>query len=71
MNVDDLPVLQATQPVARCGVCGAQMYLYEPCQSGRQASCPVNGPEWRKLEHEQSLKEHQAKCSSLTAGPET
>lgn len=56
---DDLPVLEAIKPIAKCGFCGNDIYPDGGCQiaSGMKPDCcPLNGDEWHSMQRARAMQ---------------
>lgn len=56
---NDLPILEAVKPIAKCGFCGNDIYPDSQCQNPlgiKPACCPLNGDEWRSIQRARSMQ---------------
>ena len=55
----DLPVLPALKPIAKCGLCNADLYAGDDTCLAKpwpRRECPVRSYEWFKLRHGMMLE---------------
>lgn len=56
--MSDLPILEPRKPIAKCGVCGDELFPGDDwCKSSiKSDSCPLKGDQWRAMERMRAMQ---------------